>query len=116
MICDNCMNEVEKEFCQTCQYFGYVEVRYKCSNCSYEGKMIENLDDKVNELFKKGRKLIIEMDTDFKPYLEILVKRGITNPKEVGILFGMYLESKKEDHEGYKTISKSGFEKFLTTI
>ena len=56
------------------------------------------------------------MDTDFKPYLEILVKRGITNPKEVGILFGMYLESKKEDHEGYKTISKSGFEKFLTTI
>ncbi|MCE0553231.1 hypothetical protein LQK80_01160 [Bacillus thuringiensis] len=102
MICDNCMNEVEKEFCQTCHYFGYVEVRYKCSNCSYEGKTIENLDDKVNELFKKGRKLIIEMDTDFKPYLEILVKRGITNPKEVGILFGMYLESKKEDHEDIK--------------
>lgn len=116
MICDSCMNEVAVGFCKTYECFGYVEVQYKCSKCGYEGETIENLDTKVNELFNKGRNLIIEMDTDFKPYLEILVKRGITNPKEVGILFGMYLESKKEDCEGYKTISRSGFKKFITTI
>jgi hypothetical protein len=56
------------------------------------------------------------MGENFKPYLSIMIQKGIKNHYETIILFGAYLSKVDKDCTGYKKISKFSFENFIDEL
>lgn len=75
-------------------------------------KLNKITDDFKGKAFQKGREAINVLGENFKKYLTIMVKDGLTNPTEMAIIFGMFLMAENINQDGYKLISKNKFSNF----
>jgi hypothetical protein len=71
------------------------------------------VDDILERMLHKGNEAIKELGENFMPYLKIMLKDDVTNPKEQAIILGVFLSLNKIEKDGYKLISKNKFSDFF---
>ncbi|MGN5650627.1 hypothetical protein [Bacillus sp. Brlt_9] len=77
---------------------------------------MKETDEMYDYFYNVGKEAILEMGDNFKPYLSIMLQKGIKNHNESVILFGAYLSKINKDNAGYKMISKFNFEEFIDEL